>query len=388
MPATENPDSSRYPCPKCGASLEYQPGTSVLICPYCGNQSPIEQRPEPIQEFDFHQALETLDSHTHAGPAPAIQCQNCAASFQFEGSLNAGRCPFCGSPVILKPDRLRPIQPKSLLPFTLGQSQAKQRFQRWLKGLWFAPSALKHYAREQGRLTGIYLPFWTFDSHTETSYRGARGIFYTVTRPVTVIENGRAVRRLQTVQKVRWLPVQGRVQRFFDDILIGASRSLPRQILDSLGPWDLQNLIPYNEKYLSGFNSEVYQISLDQGFDHSKQIMDQIIRQDIRADIGGDLQQIHWHATRHLQVTFKHCLLPVWIAAYRYRNRTYRIIINGRTGKVLGERPYSPWKILVAVIGVILVIGAAGYFLQQSGVLAHIQSSHELIPYDYPELAK
>ena len=49
---------------------------------------------------------------------------------------------------------------------------------------------------------------------------------------------------------------------FFDDVLIGASLSLPRQILDRLQPWDLHNLVPYDENYISGFQSELYQYIL------------------------------------------------------------------------------------------------------------------------------
>ena len=88
--------------------------------------------------------------------------------------------------------------------------------------------------------------------------------------------------------------------------------------------------------------------------------MDRMIRRDVKYDIGGDDQRIGQVQTAIGDVTFKHILLPVWLAAYKYRGKTYRFVVNGRTGRVQGERPYSAWKIGFAVLaGLILALGAA-----------------------------
>ncbi len=387
MPDQPKITGTRFPCQQCGAALVYSPGERLLICPHCGHENQIEEDPQPITEYDFHQALEIIAKTPDQKPPPQIQCTACGASFQFKESLHAGHCPFCDSPVIIEPEALRPISPKSLLPFKIGQKEARQYFRHWLKSLWFAPSSLKKFAREEGQLAGLYLPFWTYDSHTKTTYSGARGIIYYETREITVIENGRPVRRLQQVQKIRWYPVSGMVSRFFDDVLIGASRTLPRQILDRISPWDLENLVPFDPRYLSGFESEVYQVQLDEGFDQARRIMDQIIDQDIRFDIGGDLQQIHHKRTRHSHTTYKHCLLPVWIAAYHYRGRRYRVIINARSGRVAGGRPYSVWKIVATVVFMLTLVLGGGYVLKKSGILDQPQSG-AIIQTPYPELAK
>ena len=54
-------------------------------------------------------------------------------------------------------------------------------------------------------------------------------------------------------------------------------------------------------------------------------------------------------------MTFKHCLLPVWVANYRYQDKLFQILINGRTGRVSGERPYSFWKIAALVLAIVVV---------------------------------
>jgi hypothetical protein len=91
--------------------------------------------------------------------------------------------------------------------------------------------------------------------------------------------------------------------------------------------------------------------------------MDQTIRRDVRFDIGGDRQQIEALQTVISNVTFKHILVPVWLAAYRYRGKAYRVSVNGRTGQVQGERPYSAWKIAFAVLIGGLVAGGVGYLV-------------------------
>ena len=65
-------------------------------------------------------------------------------------------------------------------------------------------------------------------------------------------------------------------------------------------------------------------------------------------------------------VTFKHILLPIWVAAYKYRGKTYRFVVNGRSGRVQGERPWSAWKIAFAVVVGLIIAGVIGYFAAQN----------------------
>jgi hypothetical protein len=158
-----------------------------------------------------------------------------------------------------------------------------------------------------------------------------------------------------------WTWVSGQVQHFFDDVLICASKSLPLDLVDALMPWDMESLTPFKPDYLSGFKTERYAVALEDGFNSAKVIMDGAIRQLVQQDIGGDHQQISTVETRHLGVTFKHLLLPIWIASYRYREQLYQIIVNARTGEVQGRRPYSVWKIASLTIAIILAAGAVAY---------------------------
>jgi len=374
---------SRFPCQQCGALLLFKVGSDVLECRYCGYENKILRSGQVIVEKDLKQALAALhrskpvNSHEHV-----IQCKNCAATFTLGSGVHADECPFCGTPVVLGTGHLRSILPQALLPFSISAKQAKQAYRHWLKSLWFAPNQLKKYARDDTQLNGIYIPYWTYDSDTETRFSGLRGDVYYEQQAVTVIENGRRVRRTVSVPKIHWTPVSGHTSRHFDDVLIGATKTLPRQLTDWLGPWGLSKLIPYQEAYLSGFQSEIYQVDLDEGFDAARKIMDQTIRADVCYQIGGDRQQIQRLETQHDNTTFKHILLPIWTAAFQFRGKTYRFVVNGRTGKTKGERPYSVIKIVLSVtVAVLLALGLA--FLAENSTLIDSIMTSKPMPYRF-----
>jgi hypothetical protein len=120
--------------------------------------------------------------------------------------------------------------------------------------------------------------------------------------------------------------------------------------------WKLNALVPYQPEFVSGFRAEAYQIGLREGYPIAKEQIDARIYGLARADIGGDQQRVDDIATRYSEVKFKHVLLPVWISAYRFRDKTYRFLVNGQTGEVAGESPLSWQKVTWLVVVVIVVI--------------------------------
>lgn len=351
----------RFPCDQCGADFRFDPEAGLLRCDHCGNTAPIEMsqtRAEALREIDFEAALAGL-SPDEVEEKRLVKCQNCGATVEFEPDIHAAECPFCATPIVTDTGTSRQIKPKALLAFSLTERAAKEAMNNWLGRLWFAPGGLKEYARKGRKMQGIYVPYWTFDADTKSRYRGQRGTIYYVSRTVT--RNGKT----ETIQeqKIRWTNVSGRVARFFDDVLVLASRSLPKAFTDALAPWDLSELTPYTPEFLAGFRAEGYTVELPDGYDEAEEYMERVIRRDVKFDIGGDRQRIDQLNTDIRDVTFKHILLPVWLAAYKYRGKTYRFVVNGRTGSVKGERPYSAIKIAFAVIVGLIVAGAIGYFL-------------------------
>lgn len=374
-----------FPCEQCGADLLYKPGTETLVCSFCGHTNIIRSKPAIIQEYSFAQGLKAIQQ-AKLRPLDnnqVIKCPNCSATFELTTNRNAGDCPFCGTPVVTSTAQVRVFQPKSLLPFLIDEKQARAAFDQWISGLWFAPSALKSKSKRDERLLGIYVPYWTYDSQTSSQYQGERGTVYFEQQLVTVVVNGRPTQQVQNVPKIRWTPVSGQVRLFFDDVLVGATQTLPRAILDRLEPWDLDHLIPYEEGYLSGFQSEIYQTDLDEGFEQARSIMEDRIYNAVVNDIGGDQQRVQDIQTQYSATTFKHLLLPVWSAAFRYNTKIYRFVINGRNGKTQGERPYSLFKIIFTTLFALSLLGGLVYFMEQSGMLQQMTNQSGAYYYQY-----
>lgn len=373
---TRSLTEKRFPCGQCGAVLHYAVGTQSLECQYCGHRNSIRQGSEMLQELDYHAALRQLQAAEQIEtPESVITCPNCAASFELDTHLHSGECPFCGTDVVTGTGRMYALKPKGLLPFAITATAARDAYRQWLKQLWFAPNDLKKYAISDAGLNGVYVPYWTYDSDTATAYQGQRGEVYYVTQRYTTTVNGRRVSRTRQVPKIRWYPASGRTSRHFDDVLVGATSTLPRKITDWLAPWDLDQLVPYTEDYLAGFSSEVYQVNLDEGFEIAQDVMDKVIRNDVRRAIGGDQQRISSLKTTHSDTTFKHILLPLWTAGFQFRGKTYRFVVNGRTGKVRGERPYSLVKIALAVLLATALTACALFLLSQSEQFTGLGSS-------------
>lgn len=354
----------RFPCTNCGADMRFDPGGDRLVCDHCGHVQPVEgagHRVEAIRELDFRAALDARLPEAETEEVRGTTCPNCGASFDFDPAVHAAECPFCATPVVTGTGVERHIKPKGLLPFALAEDQARRAMTDWLGRLWFAPNGLQEYARKGRKMQGIYVPYWTYDADTESDYRGERGTYYYTTR--TVHRNGK--RETVRERHTRWTPAAGHVARFFDDVLVLASRSLPKRFTDALEPWDLSALEPYRPDFLAGFRAEGYTVTLEDGYGEARAYMDRVIERDVKFDIGGDTQRVHSIQTRISDVTFKHILLPVWLAAYKYRGETYRFVVNGRTGKVQGERPWSAWKIAFAVVLGLLLAGIAGYIYSE-----------------------
>ncbi|MFL5753924.1 MAG: zinc finger domain-containing protein [Bacteroidia bacterium] len=361
---TAEVDQHKIKCKGCAAFLTYEPGTTHLKCQYCGDANEIKAERAQVEEIDFESFIAQKMDAGQMQEISTVKCDGCGASTTLKPNITSDACPFCATPLVIKNGTTSSIiRPKYTLPFKIDRKKADQLFIGWVGGLWFAPSDLKAYAsRTTDKLNGMYLPYWTYDSKTYSSYSGQRGDHYYVTESYSTTENGQEVTRTREVQKTAWTFVTGYVHNTFDDILVCASKALPDEMTRSLEPWDLPELVDHNDAFLSGFKAESYQVGVKDGFDVAKGVMKPEIEKTIMNDIGGDVQRVDNVDTQYNDVSFKHILLPMWISAYRYNEKVYRFLINARTGEVQGERPYSAMKIFLFVLSILIVIAAAVYF--------------------------
>jgi LSD1 subclass zinc finger protein len=350
-----NVEIEKFNCTSCGAELNYNPGTTYLTCQYCNASNEIPVSNETIEELDFQTYVHGVIKKEDQTTETYVKCGSCGASETIDPQLTAANCVYCGTSLVLESASDEEIiQPNSLLPFKLNKNEGREAFKKWINSFWFAPNKLKKASLNFEHFKGVYVPYWTFDTQTYSLYTGQQGTHYYVSETYT--DNGQTKSR--QVRKTSWSMVSGNVSVNFDDILVVATQSLSPEHIQKLEPWDLPNLVPYDKSYVSGFISEKYQVDLATGFSKAKDYADRDIRVAVNRDIGGDEQRILSLQTRHDNVTFKHILLPVYVSAYRYKNKLYQFLVNARTGEVQGERPWSWIKIAGAILLVIVLIGA------------------------------
>lgn len=356
--STENLSTDTIKCSNCGADLKFVAGADHLKCDYCGTVNEIQKSDKVIEEYDFKKFLENKDDPKQTSTEQFIKCNNCGATLSFDPHETSGKCPYCTTALIVESAKdEKVIKPESLLPFKLTKKEAVEALNKWIKKLFLAPNELKKMVLDLEYFKGIYIPYWTYDSDTHTSYTGRRGEYYYVTESYTVNENGKTVTKSRQVRKTRWYPASGNVSAFYDDILIPASLSISEKHAYKLEPWDLENLVPYSKEYLSGFISEKYQVELEDGFSKARDIMTDEIRKDVRQDIGGDTQQITSMHPVFDKIRFKHLLLPVYHSAFKFNDKIYQFLVNARSGEVQGERPYSKVKIALLVLLGLAIVG-------------------------------
>ncbi|GAA1624900.1 hypothetical protein [Actinoplanes couchii] len=350
---------TQYPCSSCGANVEFAPGTTVLKCPYCGAETPIAAPERAVREHAYEpfvrlprKPIATLAPHT-------FTCQGCGAVTQSDKISD--RCQFCAAPLVADVTSGGQVVPEAVLPFALDRTALREALRKWASSRWFAPNSLKKVTEAESAHSS-YLPHWTYDAGTVSHYTGQRGEHYWVTE--TYQENGETKSR--QVRKTRWYSASGTVSRFFDDVLIvGTGRVMPDH-LHKLEPWPLPEAQPYRPEFLAGHETLRYEVEPETGLEHAKARMAPVIERDCRDDIGGDEQRVHSVATSYHEVTFKLMLLPVWIMAYLHAGRTFNVVVNGRSGAVAGERPYSAVKIAFAVVLALLAVAAAVVAYQTS----------------------
>ena len=325
--------AQRFTCPQCGGKLGFDAAGQQLRCHYCGYERRLLEalRDEgSVDESDFTLALATAKGHTHPEKTQAFECEGCRAAFILAPGVLALECPYCGSAhVVQQPDR-ELIPPEGVLPFAVEAEEARRYFIRWLQQEKLAEEALTT------RPHGLYLPVWTFDVGGSLAWNG-----------VLVQSNQQGGRRI---------PQSGEYFLDEDDLLVAASHTLPADLLEIMKTFETVELEPYAPSLLADWPAEIYEISVsDASLVARKQTLEKyraLVRDQLRPNLlsGEKMREVRISSRNIAIYAYKLVLLPVWVARYRYAEKTYRVVINGRTGEVCGQQPLNWFGKLVKSI--------------------------------------
>lgn len=301
--------------------------------------------------------FEELAGLRHRQPRNYLTCPSCGKKVRQK--TYSIRCRSCGSSLLAGADFSGRVPPDGVLPFEIERAEAKKIFTDWLRSRRLAPGGLRVIQRAE-EIEGVFFPFWSISAQTSTTYNGQSGVtrYRTQTRAVT---DARCVQRNETstVTYIEWHRARGRVDRYFDEIVIPACSTLPAK----LPTWPLDDVLPYEAPAVTGFGVVPYDIEPETGLARAKTRMRAGVAPAIRADIGGEQQRIHSYETSYHREVFSLLLFPAWLLSYRHQGVTRTAFVNGVSGEVIGDRPYSRVKIaLLALLGA-AVVGAAAFFL-------------------------
>jgi hypothetical protein len=342
-------------CPSCGAEAIWSPSKGCLVCPYCGTSVPITENEGTVEEHDLVTALRSIPDEARGWQAEkvSVKCRHCEAISVFDPGTQGQRCTFCGSSQLVPFEETKqPFRPESLLPFKIAENEIRDSLRAWYGKRWFAPNNLGRISSTD-ILKGVYLPFWTFDAHVEADWTAEAGYYYYTTETYT---DSQGNSRTRQVQHIRWEDAAGHVSHDFDDVLVSASKGVPADLVDSVGPFPTSELVPYDSSYVSGWVVEHYQLDLVQAAAESRGRMEREVQAKCASDVPGDTHRALSVESEFSDLTFKHILAPVWVVTYTYGSRSYQVLANGVTGTIVGQYPKSWIKITLAVLFAIIIV--------------------------------
>jgi hypothetical protein len=340
----------KFTCPACGGEARWNPDKHALICPYCGTESPAELQKRDdgtvIVEHDLVAALRGIPDSSRGWQAEKrqVQCQSCRAISVFDPAKVSKSCEFCGSTALVPYEQVKDaFSPESLIPLKISEVRARELLRAWYGRQWLAPNRFAARALTD-TVKGIYLPYWTFDANVHARWTAESGTYY-----YTRVNN-------KQVRHVRWSPASGELSHAFDDELVGASLGVHPNLLKAVEPFPTSALVPYDPGYLSGWVVERYQIDLVAAAAKSRAQMDATLQSMCARQVPGDTYRSLVVTPNYTAQTFKHILAPVWLLSYTYRGKSFQALVNGATGTVAGERPWSWVKIALLVLLAVVVI--------------------------------
>lgn len=325
---------SGQPCPNCGCPVEPQD----KFCPACGAPSEVIKPVRPEASGD--------DRHKF------FQCNSCGAKINLSVDQRAFVCPFCDSNYVVEysPEAVGRQRPEFVIGFSVTPEQAEQKFQAWITdNQWFRPGDLR-LAKVAEKMRGVYLPFWGFTMLAESRWSASIGEYWYRTETYTTMENGKMVTKTRQVTETEWWPLDGEHHRYYSGYLVSASKGLRQEDADRIKPFNLPALKRYEPFYLAGWSAEEYSVEKEEAIQICRQEFSRREQANIAAFLPGNTHRNLAVDTRFSRESSDLCLLPIYLLSYRYKDKLYRFLVNGQTGKIAGDKPLS-WQRIGAAIG-------------------------------------
>lgn len=320
-------------CPSCRASIKFNAKLQKWKCDYCGSEFTLEE----MQKHSDNASTEKKnrkDAKVEDDNIEYVQyhCESCGAEIIADSETAATFCVYCGNTAILQSKLSGKFSPDLVIPFKKTKEDAIEAFKGLSKGRPLMPKGFNSEKNIE-KIRGIYIPFWLFDINnsgdiemsatTSESWR-IGDTHYTKTNYYKVIRGG-------SMEYIK-VPIDGSTR--FDNA-----------IMNTIEPFDYNELTKYNHAYLSGFYAEKYDQEAKDVFAEAADRSINSTKEEFKNDAKEYATKI---ITRDTLVakekTRYYAMLPVWMVNVKYKDKMHIFAMNGQTGEFIGNIPLDVGK--------------------------------------------
>lgn len=328
-----------YRCLNCGGDLAWNAETQSWKCEYCDHEFTLDQleaagkadiAEETVQkEQDVDDGVQSTDGTQ--GDMVAYTCNHCGAEIITDKSTAATFCVYCGNPVVISEKLVGAFRPEKVIPFKTTKEQAIEAFKKYIK----KPLTPKYFytSGNLDKITGIYVPFWLYDGTGESD------IIATGTKITTWSDKKNRYTKTDTFNFYR----TGNMQ--FNGIPVDCSSKTDDAAMDSIEPFDFNEMVDFSPAYLAGYLAEKFDISDSEGVERAKNRAVSTTTNALLQTINGFAAVSVTNSQENFKVgTRRYVLLPVWLLNTQYKGKNYLFAMNGQTGKLIGNTPIHAGK--------------------------------------------
>lgn len=306
----KNVAARSFTCPNCGGRMSYAPDGASLVCEYCESRQAM-QRGSGAAEDDFLVAMATAKAQNRPVQMQVLACAGCGVSFSLAPETITTTCPYCQTPFAVEQIEVRSLDaPDSILPFRVNTEQARERVKDWLA------ENPPEGPLKLSRLTGVYLPVWLFSIGGQVDWTGS-----------VVVEK-------------REIPVSGTRAVNRANLLVAAGKALPQDLAPALDGFDLDDLQPYDARYLADFPAESFRLPAAEASLKARDMARRLELDAVRETAyDREVLDFSLRTTNMLVEGYRLALVPLWLGFYQAGQRRFDLAVNGQTGAITADRP-------------------------------------------------
>lgn len=349
-----------YKCPSCSAPLIFDPKSGEMKCEYCDTKFSAEDTKAYIASLEVDKGSdsyewEDYDKDSGSGDWSAEEkssmrtyiCPSCGGEVIGDENTVATICPFCGNPTIMAENARDVFKPDVLIPFNYTKEDAVSALKKHYGKKPLLPSCFKSENKIE-EVKGIYVPFWFFDCDTDSdiTYNATRVRTWSDANYIYTETSYYLVRRAGTLA--------------FENIPSDGSSKIDDAIMQSIEPFDKNEMIPFSSNYLAGFLADKYDVDAETLKPSVNERVKQTVIDTFRGTAVGYTTLVPRSTNISLkQGKIKYGLMPVYLLNTKYKDKTYSFAMNGQTGKFVGDLPVSRGRYMAYLSGIFAACTAA-----------------------------